>query len=90
MSDDLNTPAHQADLLQSRYFQQVLIAQRNDLALVLDRHTANFGHAELAHDEWRMQYERRQIQMLESEAQKLAAMLDALQRRFHSAPAGLH
>lgn len=49
----------------------------------LARHTARFGHAELAHDQWRMQYERRQVETLELEVGKLGAMLQALQSRFH-------
>jgi hypothetical protein len=83
LSYDLNARSDRADLLQAQYFQNVLAAEQDELAADLAAHTARFGQAELAHDAWRMQYERREMQALQSEVRKLTAMLQALQSRFH-------
>jgi hypothetical protein len=88
LSYDLNARSHAGDFLQAQYFQQVLAAEHDELATRLDTHAARFSHAELAHDAWRMQYERREMQALSSEARKLAAMLEALQRRFQGVVGG--
>jgi hypothetical protein len=84
LSYDLNIRSQEADLLQAKYFRQVLSAEYDDLAGRLAGHSANFRDAELANDQWRIQLERSEIQALRSEVQILAAMLRALENRFHA------
>jgi hypothetical protein len=79
LSYDLNVRSQEADLLQAHYFQQVLAAELDDIAASLPSHSADFRNAELAQARWRMQLERREIQALEPEVRKLAAMLRALE-----------
>lgn len=59
--------AQDADPLQARYFQGLLAVHRGELTEDLAKHTATLSHARLDCDQWRMQYERRQIRTLEAQ-----------------------
>ena len=81
-SQDVDGP-QDADLLQAQYFRGLLTVHRDELTEDLAKHTATLSHAELERDQWRVQYERRQIRTLEAQMHRVSAMLRALDGRFH-------